>query len=220
MKHHRLLIWIPLALLLAVVIGLGLRPQAVLVETEVAQSKTMRVTIDEEGRSRVMDRYIVSAPVAGFIRRVEWKVGDSLQKDDLLTELEPLRSDVLDPRRRAEAEARVAAARSALLSAEQQAAAAKADADFSASEYKRKEELGHNNTISREEVELALAADQRARAMFWTGRLLPGGACRSKERGARRSFPLGVGPRSSCVRTGSCYHVSDAKFDRRDPSVT
>jgi len=126
----------------------------------------MQVTIEEEGKTRVKDRYIVSAPVSGFIRRIEWTVGDTLEQKQMLTELEPLRSSVLDPRSRAEAEARVAAARSALLSAEEQVAAVQADADYADSEYLRKQQLSITQMISEEELSATRAADQRAKAML------------------------------------------------------
>ena len=120
MKTKRAIIWIILATVVTVALYLGVRPQPVLVETAQASRGALQVTIEEEGKTRVKDRYLVSAPVAGFVRRIELNIGDAVALADLMTELEPLRSDVLDPRRRAEAEARVAASRSALLSAEEQ----------------------------------------------------------------------------------------------------
>ncbi len=166
MKQRRSIIWAGLAIAIAILLGLGLRPQPILVEVTPIKRAPMQVTIEEEGITRVKDRYIVSAPVSGFIRRIEWTVGDAIEQKVLLTELEPLRSAVLDPRSRAEAEARVAAARSALLSAEEQVAAIKADADFASSELVRKEQLSINQVISEDELSATRAADQRARAML------------------------------------------------------
>ena len=160
------LFWAALILLIIAALVLGLRPQPILVEVSQVQQAPMQVTIDEEGKSRVKDRYIISAPVAGFVRRIELDVGDTLKQGSLVTELEPLRSDVLDPRRRAEAEARVAAARSALLSAEEQAVAAKADADYAANEFGRKQQLADNKLISDDELNQAHTADQRAKAVL------------------------------------------------------
>jgi HlyD family secretion protein len=166
MRQQRTIIWSAIVLAVAALLALGLRPQPVLVETALVERAPLRVTIEEEGQARVKDRYIVSSPVSGFVRRIEWRVGDTISRDNLLTELEPLRSDVLDPRRRAEAEARVAASRSALLSAEEQVAAVQADADHAKSEYQRKQKLIESKVISEEELSLALRADQRSRAML------------------------------------------------------
>lgn len=166
MKQKRMIIWGSLALLIGAVLAFGLRPQPVLVEVATAERNAMQVIVEEEGKTRVKDRYVISAPVSGFIRRIEWKVGHQLEQNQLLTELEPLRSSVLDPRSRAEAEARIAAARSALLSAEEQVAAAKADAEHTASEFLRKQKLHKTQLISAEELSAVRAVDQRAQAML------------------------------------------------------
>jgi HlyD family secretion protein len=134
-------------------------------QSEVTESSLL-VTIREEGITRVKDRYVISAPVSGYMQRVNLEVGDRIEQGETLTELEPLRSDVLDPRRRAEAEARVAAARSALLSAQENAEAAKSDAELALTEYNRKEPLAETGAISQEELSLSRSSLQRAQAIL------------------------------------------------------
>jgi HlyD family secretion protein len=85
------------------------------------------VTVDEEGRTRVRNRYVVSAPVAGALRRIEWKAGAPVEAGKtLLAELEPAGADLLDARSQVQAEARVRAAQSArdVASAQRERAAA------------------------------------------------------------------------------------------------
>ena len=133
------------------VIGLlvwGFWPRPVLVELVEAQRASMTVTIEEEGRTRVIDRFIISAPVDGVACRVQLEVGDTVQAGQTLLSISPLESRVLDPRSRAEAEARVAAARSALELARQQADAAEASANFQRSEIKRLKPLAEQGVIS------------------------------------------------------------------------
>ncbi|GAB3114962.1 HlyD family efflux transporter periplasmic adaptor subunit [Aestuariicella hydrocarbonica] len=154
------------AALIGLLLFLGLRPQPVLVEVTEVVRAPLRVSIEEEGVTRLKDRYLVSAPVSGFVRRIDWEVGDLFKQNDLLTELEPLRSNVLDPRSRAEAEARIAAARSALSAAEEQAAAAGADAERYAEEYQRKLKLSKTRVISEDELSQARADNQRAKALL------------------------------------------------------
>ena len=139
----------------------GFMPRPVPVDLATVSRGPLVVTVEEEGRTRVIDRYVLSAPVAGFARRIELNVGDQVSKGDVLLELEPLRSDVLDPRRRAEAEARVQGARAARAGATQNVAAARADAEFAARELTRKEQLRADRTISEDELDRARA---RARA--------------------------------------------------------
>ncbi|MBT8428540.1 MAG: efflux RND transporter periplasmic adaptor subunit [Gammaproteobacteria bacterium] len=133
------------------VIGLlvwGFWPRPVLVELVEAQRAPLTVTIEEEGRTRVIDRFIISAPVDGVACRVRLDVGDTVQAGQTLLSISPLESRVLDPRSRAEAEARVAAARSALELARQQADAAGASANFQRSEIKRLKPLAEQGVIS------------------------------------------------------------------------
>ena len=56
------------------IIGLlvwGFWPQPVLVEAIAAKRAPLTVTIEEEGRTRVIDRYVISAPVDGVTCRVQ-----------------------------------------------------------------------------------------------------------------------------------------------------
>lgn len=149
------------ALLVIAALTFGFMPRPILVDTAVVGRGPLVVTVEEEGRTRVIDRYVLSAPVAGFARRIELDVGDQVSKGDVLLELEPLRSDVLDPRRRAEAEARVQASSAARAGASQNVAAARADAEFAARELARKEQLRADRTISEDDLDRARA---RARA--------------------------------------------------------
>jgi HlyD family secretion protein len=166
MRKLRLWIWGGIALLVVIALVYSLSPQPVLVEQSEVTESSLLVTIREEGITRVKDRYVISAPVSGYMQRVNLEVGDRIEQGETLTELEPLRSDVLDPRRRAEAEARVAAARSALLSAQENAEAAKSDAELALTEYNRKEPLAETGAISQEELSLSRSSLQRAQAIL------------------------------------------------------
>ncbi len=156
--------WLIVVIAVAVALTVGLLPQPVWVEISQAKKETLTVDIVEEGKTRVIDRYVISAPVAGYARRIELDVGDAVKQGQVLTELEPLRSAVLDPRSRAEAQARVAASGSALSAAEEKAAAAGADADYANAEYKRKQRLAKTNFVSEEELLQASTEVRRTRA--------------------------------------------------------
>lgn len=162
LPRHWGLVLAGIALLAA--LAWGLIPQPVPVDMRAAETAPLRVTVEEEGRTRVIDRYVVSAPVAGFARRIELKVGDAIEQGQTLVELEPLRSEVLDPRSRAEAEARVAAAEASVQGAEANARASSADAQIAAKEYERRKTLRKDKSISREELDRAESTWQRAEA--------------------------------------------------------
>lgn len=95
-------------------IGLALIPSPVVVDAGTVERGTMEVRVEEDGRTRVVDRYEVSAPVAGTLERVQWRAGDDLEAGDVLFRLRSVTSPLLDPRSRAQAEAGLEAARAAL----------------------------------------------------------------------------------------------------------
>ncbi|MCW8927539.1 MAG: HlyD family secretion protein, partial [Gammaproteobacteria bacterium] len=106
-----------LGLLVLAGIIYGFIPAPVAVDSALAVRDSLRVTVSEEGRTRVKDRFIVSAPVAGYLRRIGLQVGDRVSHGAVLASLEPVRSEVLDARSRALAQARVAAAEASLSAA-------------------------------------------------------------------------------------------------------
>jgi len=124
-------------LMFALVIGaigaafyVSLAPRPTLVDSATVSRGPLQVSIVEEGKTRVADRYIVSAPTAGYARRLRFKVGDQIAAGQVLLRLDPLASDVLDPRGRAQAEARVRAAEAAIQPALDEVQAAKADVRY------------------------------------------------------------------------------------------
>jgi HlyD family secretion protein len=158
-----------MAVLIIVLLVWGFWPQAVLVETIEVRRATLTVTIEEEGRTRVIDRYIISAPVDGVACRVELNVGDPVEKGEVLLGISPLASQVLDPRSRAQATAQVSVAESALQAAREQASVAAAEAQLAATELKRLQTLVGKGLISREaftraetEVQTSAAAKRSA----------------------------------------------------------
>src|SRR4030042_6150304 len=89
---------------------------------------SFKVTVEQEGKTSVKDRFALSAPGAGFKRRIKLEVGDRVRKGQTLVELEPLKSNLLDPRSRAAAEAAVSSAEASLKVEEERARAAAAGA--------------------------------------------------------------------------------------------
>lgn len=149
-----------------VVAGLawGFWPRPVMVETARVTRAPMEVAVEEEGRTRVKERYEVYAPVGGYVRRIELEAGDPVEQGQVVAELDPLLSTVLDPRSRAEAEARVRAARSALARARSEAERAEAEAELAAQEFERKSDLLTRELISRSEFDAAESAKRAADA--------------------------------------------------------
>ena len=131
----------------------GFMPQPAPVETAAVVRGPLQVTVEEEGKTRIVDHFVISAPVAGFLRRIELDVGDSVKRGQKLLTLDPLRSTVLDPRARAEAQARVTTTQAALKGTQENVVAAAADARYWESQLARVRELHEAGTISDEELD-------------------------------------------------------------------
>jgi HlyD family secretion protein len=56
-----------------------LMPQPTLVETAEVVTSRFQDTVEEDGRTRVRDRYLVSAPLSGRIQRLTLKAGDTVR---------------------------------------------------------------------------------------------------------------------------------------------
>jgi HlyD family secretion protein len=155
------------AAIAVLVIGLlvwGFWPQPVLIEPVAAERAPLTITVEEEGRSRVIDRYVISAPVDGVACRVELDVGDPVQQGEVLLDITPLESQVLDQRSRAQALAAVAAAESTLAAATAQASAAEAAAQFAATELERLQPLAGKGLASKGELDRAETEAQTSAA--------------------------------------------------------
>ena len=152
-------------MVLLIVIGLvvallvmWLRPQPVRVDVAAASRGPMRVTVDGEGKTRVRDRYVVAAPVAGRLRRILLRRGDKVTQQQLIAEIEPLPLAPLDPRQRAEAIGRVRAAEDAKAEVDRLAERYKASYEQARRDLKRTETLARDGVVSRQEVEDAQTA--------------------------------------------------------------
>ena len=116
-------LWIiGLAVLAGVGIFMGMRPQPVSVEAAALTKGPLRVTVEEEGRTRLRSRYVITAPVSGYMGRIRLKAGDVVKAGTVITILEPPRPAVLDARTRDQGNARVVAAQAALTVAQSRVA--------------------------------------------------------------------------------------------------
>ena len=142
----------------------GFRPQPVAVDLGAAMRAPLRVSFEQEGRTRVVDRYVITAPVAAYARRIGLDVGNAVQRGAPLVQLEPQRAEVLDARRRAEAASRVAAAQANVGAVEQRQKAAQAGAELAQRDLKRMRTLRASGHVTVEAEDRAVAEADRAGA--------------------------------------------------------
>jgi HlyD family secretion protein len=144
-----------IAVLIAAAMTWAWWPRPVLVEFAAVARRPLEVAVEEEGRTRVKDRYVLYAPVAGYLRRVTLEPGDAVAAGEAVAWLDPLPAATLDPRARAEAEARLAAMRAALEQARERRKQAVAEAQLAEHEFARRQELLAQQLISRTEFDQA-----------------------------------------------------------------
>lgn len=160
---RRLLKWgVPIAVILLLLV-LALRPEAVAVDLAQAERGSLRVTVEDEGQTRVTERFVVSAPVAGRLLRIELEPGDPVTAGETILAL--FRPSPLDPRSRAEAVASVRSAEAALGAARAEQERADSELSFARLELERLQRLASQDIVAQErvdEAQTALEARQEA----------------------------------------------------------
>lgn len=153
-----------LAIVLAGGLALGFTPRAVPVDLVAATLGPLQVSVEEEGKTQVRERYVISAPVTGFARRIDLRVGDALEAGQVVAVIEPARASALDPRTQAQAAATLQAADAALAAARANARAAAAQAELARQEAARAESLRTANFVSAQAIDRARAELDRSLA--------------------------------------------------------
>ena len=154
---------------------LAFRPRSVLVETEQVTRGRFEAVVEEDGRTRVRERYVVSAPVAGRVLRLGLRPGDAVGQGDPVALILAAPSALLSPRARREAEERVGAAEAMLQQAGvllERAAAQQVQAEADAARVRALQARGAAPLQQLERAELAertaardmLAAERRRHA--------------------------------------------------------
>lgn len=166
----RWLFWCLMGALGVALAWLLLRPRPVWVEVAVVAQGPLQVRLSEEGKTRVRDRYVLSAPVSGYLQRIVHKVGDAVAPGDELTRLTPAQPQVLDARSRATAQARVAAAEAQVQVSLQNVNAAEAQAQLAQSHHQRLVRLGRTDFVAIEALQAAEMDMRRSAASLRSAR--------------------------------------------------
>lgn len=159
--------WVFPLLIAVTVIGAlawGLRPQPVLAETVQVKRGPLRVTVDEEGKTRLKERYVVSAPVSGYMERIHLREGDTIGAGQALTRIALPPAPFLDPRTRSQGFAELNAAESRIAAAQERGRAARANLEYWRSELDRTNRLLKSGDIARSRYDQAVAEEAKASA--------------------------------------------------------
>ena len=146
------------------VLAWAFAPRPVAVETAAATLGPFRTTIDEDGRTRLRDRYVVSAPLAGRVSRIVLRPGDPVRADQPVASIAPALAPLLDERTLREQQSRVEAAEANIERATARIARAEVALAQARNEVARTEQLASRGFVAPTKLEAdrlaVLAADK------------------------------------------------------------
>lgn len=137
MTARNTFIVVSLGLLLLGLLVLALRPAPVLVSVSVVERGEFEQVVEEEGQTRLRQPYLVSAPVDGYLRRVQPEPGQRVTAGETLFVLEARPTPALDARSRQQAQDTIAAAEARLAAAEAELATRRLTHSLAETEYRR-----------------------------------------------------------------------------------
>lgn len=196
----------------AVLLLVLLRPRPVRVDVAPVQRGALQVTVDEEGYTRVRDRFVITAPIAGRVARLTLDAGDPVERGTVVARMQPL---PLDPRSRAEATARLEAAVAQQRAADAQVEQARAALEQAQRTGARARHLGTRGTIAAEERELAELAETARQKELEAAIFAARAAAFNVE--AARAALMAPGDRSSQELVAACEAEEGTCLELRSP---
>jgi HlyD family secretion protein len=155
-RFFRRIGWVLTALAAIALLAWAFYPAPIEVDAAPVQRGLLRVTVDQEGRTRVRERYVIASPVAGTMRRIELKAGDPVVAGQtVLAVIEPLPPALLDARSREELAARLRAAEAALRQSQTMIDRAEAELRYAQIEHRRIARLAESGAASSDELQTA-----------------------------------------------------------------
>ena len=155
-RSRRLVFWGTLVAIVVLGLAFAFRPRPVIVDMVTVGHGELVISVDDEGETRVHDVYVLSAPVAGHMRRIDLHAGDAVAAlETIVAEIQPIDPAFLDPRSEAQARADIRAAQSAKELAEAEVEQARAELEFAEREHDRAIRLIKDGTISERDLDTA-----------------------------------------------------------------
>lgn len=157
-------LWVAAGMAVLAALVWAFSPRPIEVETAAVRQGHFEQSIEEDGRTRLKDRYTVSAPVAARVARIVLREGDRVAAGDVVAILTPVMSSMVDERSTREATARLKAAAAGVERASARLARARISLQEAQLEKERTEKLAGEGFLSAsrlDAVRLALAGAQR-----------------------------------------------------------
>jgi HlyD family secretion protein len=154
-----------IAVLVAALVAWALRPQPIAVEVAPVARGAFEQTVIDDGKTRVRDRYVVSAPLAGRVERIALDAGDTVRQGQVVALLTPTAPAFLDARTERELRERIGAAEAQAARARAETQKVLAQRDQARADVNRQAKLAEGGFVSptvREQAELALRTAERS----------------------------------------------------------
>jgi HlyD family secretion protein len=162
--RNRILLGLALLLVAALVVW-ALQPQPIAVETARIVRGPFEQTIVDDGKTRVRDRYVIAAPLAGRAERIRLEPGDAVRQGETVALLTPTAPAFLDARTARELQERIGAAQAQVARARAETQKVLAQRDQARADLERQAKLAAEGFVSptaREQAALALRTAERS----------------------------------------------------------
>lgn len=150
--------WTGAALAAVAALAWAFAPRPVEVEVAAVKQGLFEQAIEEDGRTRLKERFTVSAPVAARLARISLREGDTVAAGDTVAVLTPVMSSMVDARSRSEATARLKAAAAGVDRAGARIAKARIALQEARLEQDRSEKLAADGFIAASRLDAARLA--------------------------------------------------------------
>lgn len=165
-------VWVVVALAAAALASWAILPTPLPVETAAVTKGRFVATVDEDGKTRIRERYVVAAPLAGQLTRVQLKAGDTVKADEVIATILPAPAPFLDARARQQAEQRLGSAEAArertkALVERAQAQAVQAQNDLDRTRTLKERAVSTSQALERAELAMRIAERDIRAAQFF-----------------------------------------------------
>jgi HlyD family secretion protein len=180
-------------------LAFALWPTPVDVDVATVSRGPLVVTVEEEGRTRVRDRFVVSAPVTGRVLRIELEPGDRVRRGDVVARVQAEVPALLDARTSAEAQAAIDVARAELGRARAEEQRAEAALTQAQRELERTRRLTAGGVVSTQELDVREVEARLAEKAWNAATFAASAASAELQRAEARLIPASPRARNGAV---------------------
>jgi HlyD family secretion protein len=180
-------------------LAFALWPTPIEVDVATVSRGPLVVTVEEEGRTRVRDRFVVSAPVTGRVLRIELEPGDRVRRGDVVARVQAEVPPLLDVRTSAEAQAAIDVARAELGRARAEEQRAEAAMIQAQRELERARRLTAGGVLSTQELDVREVEARLAEKASNAATFAASAASAELQRAEARLTPVSPRARSRAV---------------------